>query len=481
MSENELAFMPATELAAAIRERRVSPVEVTRASLERIERVNPHVNAYCTVAVEGALAEARRAEDALMRGDTLGPLHGVPISFKDLTPTAGIRTTFGSKVFEHNVPKEDAITVERARRAGAIVLGKTNTPEFGCKGVTDNRIFGHTRNPWNLDRIAGGSSGGAAAALAAGLGPLAEGSDLAGSIRIPAAVCGVVGLKPGIGRVPRYPAANAWTSFSITGPMGRTVRDVALLLSVFAGPDDRDPMSLPAANEDFARACESRADGIRGLRVAWSPDLGYAAVDPEVRSLCEAAARAFESLGCALEEAHPGFDDPEPLFLDLTSPMRAAVCEPYLAEWRGEMDPILVGRIERTRGTSAVDFERATHRRTALWLATQRFFARYDLLLTPTTSVAAFPIGQVLPADIAGRPLSTPLGWFPFTYPFNITGHPAITVPGGWTLDGLPVGLQIVGRRFEESTVLGAAAAFETARPWRHRFATGLDGRIRGI
>ena len=473
MADHDLAYMSATDVSAAIRGRRVSPVEVTRSLLERIERVNPHVNAYCTVASDTALADARRAEDAVMRGDALPPLHGVPISFKDLTPTAGIRTTFGSKIFEHNVPKEDAITVERVRHAGAIVLGKTNTPEFGCKGVTDNRIFGHTRNPWNLDRIAGGSSGGAAAALAAGLGPLAEGSDLAGSIRIPAAVCGVVGLKPGIGRVPRYPAANAWTSFSITGPMARTVRDAALLLSVLAGPDDRDPISLPSTDDDFARAADG---GVRGLRVAWSADLGFAAVDPEVRALCATAARAFESCGCTLADAHPGFEDPIDLFLDLTAPARAAVCEPYLAEWRDQMDPILVGRIERSRGATAVDFERATHRRTALAATMQRFFARHDLLVTPTVSVAAFPIGQTLPADIDGRAVSHPLGWFPFTYPFNVTGHPAISVPAGWTAAGLPVGLQIVGRRFEEATVLRAAAALESARPWAHRFADVLPG-----
>ncbi|MBI4242288.1 MAG: amidase [Candidatus Rokubacteria bacterium] len=466
MRDEELCFMPATEVAEAIRSRKLSPVEVTTAILTRIEQVNPKVNAYCTIVAEAALADTKQAESAVMQGRPLGPLHGVPISFKDLTPTAGIRTTFGSKIFEHHVPPEDAVVVERARRAGAIILGKTNTPEFGCKGVTDNRIFGYTRNPWNLDRIAGGSSGGAAAALAAGLGPLAEGSDLAGSIRVPASCCGVVGLKPSIGRIPRYPAVNGWTTFSVLGPMARTVGDAALLLSVLAGPDDRDPQSLPATGEDFARAAEGE---IRGLRVAWSPDLGYATVDPEVRRLCEAAAKTFSGLGATVEEAHPGFDNPEALFLDLSAGLRVAAYSSYLAEWREQMDPFLVNRIVRGQNLTAVDYEKATHRRTALWQVVRKFFERYDLLLTPTIAAPPFPIGSNVPPDIAGKPLDSPLAWMAFTYPFSLTGQPAISVPCGWTAEGLPVGLQIVGRRFADATVLRAAAAFETASPRAHR------------
>ncbi|MBI2370261.1 MAG: amidase [Deltaproteobacteria bacterium] len=466
MGDDELCYMSATELAQAIRARRVSPVEVTSAILARIEQVNPRVNAYCTVVAEAALVEARKAESAVMRGEGDSPLLGVPISFKDLTPTAGIRTTFGSKIFEDHVPQEDAIVVERVRRAGAVILGKTNTPEFGCKGVTDNRIFGHTRNPWNLDRVAGGSSGGAAAALAAGLGPLAEGSDLAGSIRIPASCCGVVGLKPSLGRVPRYPTLNGWTSLSVHGPMARSVRDVVLLLSVMSGPDDRDPQSLPATGEDFARAAEG---GVRGLRVAWSPDLGYAAVDQEVRQITEAAAKSFANLGCVVEEAYPGFEDPEALFLDLTAPYRAAGCGDYLPEWKDQMDPILVNRLLRAEGSSAVAYEKATHRRTALWQIVRRFFEQWDLLLTPTVAVPPFAIGISFPSEIAGRRVQSPIAWIPFTFPFNMTGQPAISVPCGWTAEGLPIGLQIVGRRFADATVLRAAAAFEAACPWAHR------------
>ncbi len=466
MRDDNLCWMSATELAGAIRARRLSPVDVTAAVLARIDAVNPKINAYCTVAAGRALADARRAEAAVAQGEALGPLHGVPMSFKDLTPTAGIRTTFGSKIFEHHVPTEDALVVERARRAGAIVIGKTNTPEFGCKGVTDNAIFGHTRNPWDPGRIAGGSSGGAAAAVAAGLAPLAEGSDLAGSIRVPAGVCGVVGLKPSVGRVPRYPALNAWTSLSHVGPITRTVCDAALLLSVWAGPDERDPQSLPATGEDFVRAAD---EGARGLRVAWSPDLGYAAVDPEVRRITEAAAKAFAALGCAVEEAQPGFEDPLQLFIDLTAPYRTAAMAEYLPKWKDQMDPFLHLRIAHGERMSAVEWEKATHRRTTLWHCVRRFFERYDLLLTPTTSVAAFPIGRSFPAEIAGRKLENQLQWFPFTFPFAITGQPAISVPCGVTGEGLPVGLQIVGRRFADATVLRAAAAFEAAQPWAHR------------
>jgi Asp-tRNA(Asn)/Glu-tRNA(Gln) amidotransferase A subunit family amidase len=463
MSNDELCWTSAVDLASAIRDRRLSPVEVTDAVLARIEAVNPRVNAYCTVVADRARAEARAAEAAVMRGDTLGPLHGVPISFKDLTPTAGIRTTFGSKIFEHHVPTEDAAIVERARRAGAVVIGKTNTPEFGCKGVTDNLIFGHTRNPWRLDRIAGGSSGGAGAAVAAGLGPIAEGSDLAGSIRTPAAVCGVVGLKPSLGRIPRVPALNGYTALSHVGPLTRTVRDAALALSVWAGPDERDPQSLPATGDDFARAADG---GIHGLRIGWSPDLGYAAVDPEIRRIATAAAKLFSTVGATVEESHPGFEDPLPLFIDLTAPIRAAAMAPHWEKWSDQMDPFLHLRMSHGQKMSAIDSERATHRRTAFWQTVRRFFERHDLLVTPTTAVAAFPIGVSYPAEIEGRAIDNQLQWVPFTFPFSITGQPAITVPCGFTVEGLPVGLQIVGRRFADATVLRAAAAFEAAAPW---------------
>jgi len=466
VSGDELCWRSATELAADIRSGRVSPVEVVDAVLARIERVNPRINAFCTIVADTARADARQAERAAMRGEPLGPLHGVPIAFKDLTITAGIRTTFGSKIFEHHVPKEDAPVVERARAAGAIVLGKTNTPEFGCKGVTDNRVFGVTRNPWRLDRVPGGSSGGAAAALAAGLGPLGEGSDLAGSIRVPAACCGVVGLKPSLGRVPKHPRPSPWTDFGVTGPMARTVRDAALLLSVMAGPDERDPGSLPASDDDFARAADG---GVRSLRVAWTADLGYATVDPECRDAVAAAARRLADVGCGVEQAHPGFEDPLSIFLDVTAPARAARLLEWVPEWRDWMDPILLDRLRHAERVSAVDLERAQHRRATLWEAVRRFFERFDVLLTPATATPPFSLDRQYPSEIAGRPVTSPLAWMAFTYPFALTGQPAIAVPGGWSRDGVPLGVQIVGRRFADATVLRAAAAFEAAQPWSDR------------
>jgi Asp-tRNA(Asn)/Glu-tRNA(Gln) amidotransferase A subunit family amidase len=468
MDATELCFTPAVALARAIRARDLSPVELLDAVLARIEAVNPRINAYCTVAAETAREAARAAEARVARGEPLGPLHGLPVSFKDLTPTAGIRTTMGSRIFEHHVPAEDALVVERAKAAGAVVVGKTNTPEFGCKGVTDNQVFGATRNPWNTAMVAGGSSGGAGAAVAAGLAPLAQGTDQAGSIRVPAAACGVVGLKPGPGRVPRFPAPNGWQTLSVDGPMARTVRDAALLFGVMCGPDERDPSSLPDTGEDFLAACDAP---LGRLRVAWGPDLGYAPVDPRVAAVAGAAARVFADLGCDLEEASPGFADPDELFRALAPPGMAARLGQYLERWGDQMDPILTGRIlPAAEGVSAVDYERLLQRRTELWHTVRRFFDRYDLLLTPTLALPPFPIEEPYPPRaVAGRAVDSPLGWYPFTFPFNLTGHPAISVPAGWTEDGLPIGLQIVGQRFGEAALLRAAAAFEAARPWADR------------
>jgi aspartyl-tRNA(Asn)/glutamyl-tRNA(Gln) amidotransferase subunit A len=457
--------MSATELAVAIRARRVSPVEVTEAVLARIERLNPRLNAYCTVTADAALEAARAAEQALAQGRPLGPLHGVPVSVKDTILTAGVRTTRGSKLYAGYVPPEDAPVVERLKAAGAIILGKTNTPEFGWKGVTDNTLFGPTRNPWNVERTPGGSSGGAAAAVAAGLGPLALGTDGGGSIRIPAALTGIVGLKPSFGLVPAYPPSPA-ESLSHVGPMARTVRDTALLLDVLAGPDERDRTSLPPLGARFVEALEGDT---RGLRVAWSRDLGYAVVEPEVAALAEQAARRFTELGGVLEEAHPGFSDPYDAWSVLFYAGIGAMLEGQPPGWRAVVDPELVRTVDSVRSLTAFDYARAGFARAALWDTVRRFFERYDLLLTPSLAVAAFPVGMNMPEQIAGQP-ATGLRWSPFTYPFNMTGQPAISVPCGWTANGLPVGLHIIGRRFADALVLRAAAAFEALQPWADRW-----------
>lgn len=464
MSEDS-CFLSAGELIDAFRSKQLSPVEATHDLLNRIERLNPFLNAYCTISAESAISAATAVEAALLRGDDIGPLGGVPVAIKDVTETAAIRTTYGSRIFSGHVPTEDAAVVERLRRAGAIIIGKTNTPEFACKGTTDNRLFGPTRNPWNTERTAGGSSGGSAAAVAAGLAPLAEGNDLAGSVRIPAACCGVVGLRPTLGRVPCYPTPNAWTTLLIHGPLSRTVRDAALFLSVTQGADPRDPQTYPCSEN-----LEIDGDSdLRGLRIAWSPTLGYSPVDSQTRQVAEEAVRVFEQLGATIERADPGFENPKDLFIALSAPWRDGVCGKYLAEWESEMDPTLVARLKVAGIMTAREYETAQQRRTGLSQVVGRFFERFDFLITPTTSVPAFPISVEFPSEIDGEAIRSQLDWYPFTFPFSLTGQPAISVPAGWTTENLPVGIQIIGRRFEDKAVLKLAAAFESARPWAGR------------
>ncbi len=465
MASTDLCFLPATALAAAIRAREVSPVEVVDAVLARIERLNPALGAYITVTADQARADARRAETAVTRGEPLGPIHGVPVGIKDLINMRGAPNTRGSLIYKDYWPEEDAPSVARLRAAGGILLGKTNTPEFGHRGSTDNRVYGPCRNPWRLDRTPGGSSGGAAAAAAAGLGQLQLGTDGAGSVRIPAAFSGIVGLKPQHGRVPVSPTGYL-ESISHVGPMARTVRDVALMLDVIAGPDDRDRFSLPASGASYLRACEG---GIQGLRVAWSPDLGYATAAPEILRLCQAAAQRFAELGAHVEEASPGFPDPHaeieyPIFYGgLGTQIRDLPREQWPL-----LDPLLLEIERETRGLTFDDWIRAQMARARLWDTTRRFFERYDLLLTPTEPIPAFDIRLEGPSDVLGRP-GARLAWTPFTYPFNLTQQPAISVPCGFTSEGLPAGLQIVGRRHDEATVLRAAAAYEDSTDWKER------------
>lgn len=466
MGLEELAHTSATEAARAIRERRVSAVEVIDVLLARIQERNPALNAYCLVRGEEARAEAERADRAITVGAELGPLHGVPVAIKDITPTRGIRTTYGSRAFADHVPEEDAILVARLRAAGAIIIGKTVTPEFGNKGVTDGPLLGRTNNPWRLTHTAGGSSGGSAAAVAAGLAPLADGSDGAGSIRIPASCCGVLGLKPSFGRVPLYPR-NGYESVTHHGPLAQTVRDAALMLSVIAGSDDRDPYGTPPGPTDYLAAVQQAS--VTGWPVAFSEDLGLGPIEPEVAAVARAAAETLSELGAQVEEQTPRTADPRGPMATMWQVELGTVARERVLPvvGRGGMDPHLLSLMDAAETITAVEHYRATQLfRHDFRVAMRRFFDKHRLLVTPTLAVAPFPHPQGAlpgPDHVAGRPVNAFLGWL-LTYPANLTGQPAISIPYATTAGGLPVGVQIIGRPGADADVLRAAAALEQAR-----------------
>ena len=462
MNEEDLCFTPATELSKLIRSKALSPVEVIDAVLKRIEELNPAVNAFCTVTAELAREQAKRAEQKLMRGDALELLHGIPMSIKDLTATKGIRTMRGSHIFAESVPDFDAPVYTRLLDAGGIMLGKTTTSEFGWKGCSDSPLTGVTHNPWKHGMNAGASSAGAGAGAAAGFGPLHQGSDGAGSIRMPAGFCGIYGLKPSYGRVPYYPIPNN-DYHSHIGPMTRTVADAALMLAVMAGAHEWDRTTLEAAPADYIGKLD---EGIRGCRIAFSPNLGHLSVDAEVAEPVKRAALAFSELGCEVEElADPGFGDSMDMALFFWSAHEAGYCRRYLAEWEEKMDQGLVACIKDGLQYSAADYVEMRERKHAHWDGVRKIFEKYDFLLTPTTSVAAFPVNRLYPEHYEDHPWNW-LRWAGFSYPFNFTGQPAATVPCGFTRNGLPVGLQIVGRRFDDLGVLQASRAYERIRPW---------------
>ena len=467
MTDNgDVCFIPAGELVRLYRARKASPLEVMQTVLARIDALNPAVNAYVTIARESALTAARRATRALGRkGTALPPLHGVPVSIKDLTSTKGIRTTWGSLIYKDHVPVEDDLVVQRLKAAGAIVVGKTNTPEFGAGGNTFNAVFGATRNPWNPALSCGGSSGGAAVAVATGMGPIAQGSDLGGSLRTPAAFCGVLGFRTTPGLVPTHPRTLVWDTLGVTGPMARTVADVALMLSAMAGPDDRAPLSYEVDTSQFTRAV--KAPSIKGWRVAWTPDLdGLIPVDEEVRRIAHDAIRVFRGLGARVEAACPAFSEVPDIIRGTRGIAMVALHADKLPEWRERMQKDLVRDIEQGLALTAQDITHSEVLRSVLWHRVRTFMATRDLLVLPTVAVPPFPVEQPYPTEINGKPLDHYTQWFSLTYGITVTGLPAISVPCGFTRSGLPVGLQIVGRRRQEAAVLRAAAAFEAAAPW---------------
>ena len=473
-SRRDLCFTPATELVRLFRARRVSPLELMHALLARIDAVNPTVNAIVTLAREAALAEARRATAALRRSARLGPLHGVPVAIKDVTPTRGLRTTFGSTLFAEHVPTEDAVVVARLVEAGAIVIGKTNTPEFAYGPNTVNAVFGATRNPWNTDLTSGGSSGGSAVALATGMVPLAEGTDLGGSLRGPASFCGVIGFRTTPGLIPRYPDVLGWDSYSVEGrcPHGGRHRPHAL---GHGGPDDRAPSSYEVDARAFGAAV--RRPSVRNWRLAWTPDLGgLVAVDPEVAAICAQAVGTFKKLGARVEEASADMSD-VPEIVRLTRgfphggpPWRAD------AEHRAVLRAGLVENTELGLSLSSSDVARGERMRTALWHRVRTSMETRDLWITPTAAVPPFPIDQPHPTAVDGRPVGRAMQRSYLTYAFSLLGLPAISIPCGFTRAGLPVGLQIVGRRKQEAAVLTAAAALEAAQPWSARRPPVLSG-----
>jgi len=452
----------ALTLARQIRTKEVSPVEVVEATLRRIEALQPTVNAFITVTADLARDDARRAEAAVMAGARLGPLHGVPFSVKDLLFTTGVRTTMGSRIFADQVPTEDAVPVHRLREAGGILIGKTTTPEFGHKPLTDSPLFGATRNPWDLSRTAGGSSGGAAAAVATGQGPLALGTDGGGSVRLPAACCGIVGLKPTLGRVPHVHQADLFSSTSYIGPMARTVAEASACLDAIVDFDPGDPYSRPEPAND------PRDVTVRGLRLGWLPRVGNRLVDLEVLAACEAAVRHLEGEGAHVEPVDEDMSAFERTFLIGLQAGLAARVGPHMAKFGDEVARSLRESIERGAQWSAVDWVNALGQRSAVYRRVQGLFRRFDFLLSPALSRPALAVDHDAfePITIAGEPAgSIRAAWYPYLWPFNLSGHPAVSLPCGWSSDGLPIGLQLVGPWYGDRRVLALAGHLERVRP----------------
>jgi amidase len=464
--DSELCYAAAVDLADGIRSKRFSCVEVMQAHLARIEAVDPGLNAIVTFLPERGLEAAKRADEAIARGETVGPLHGLPIAHKDLVQTAGIRTTQGSKLFENRVPESDDLIVERIRAAGAICIGKTNTPEFGAGSQTFNEVFGETRNPWDPTKTCGGSSGGAAVALAAGMLPIADGSDMGGSLRNPASFCNVVGLRTSAGRVPAYPAPRAWSGLSVQGPMARSTADAALLLSAIAGPDPRSPISL---DDDGTRFAARLDRDFSGVRIAWSPTLGGLPVDARVSAALEAAVPALRELGCRVEQAEPDLSGADEVFQVLRALSFATSFADAPEAVLDVVKDTIRWNVERGRKLSALDVGRAETARTEIYHRMREFMQDFDFLALPVSQVPPFPIEERFVREIDGEKMETYIDWMKSCYHITVTGHPAISVPCGFTGgDGgepLPVGLQLVGRHRDDWGLLQLAHAFEQALP----------------
>lgn len=473
MSDADLLFMPATQAAALIRTRKLSPVEYIDTVLSAIERAQPRMNCFRQVLADTARRDARKAEDAVMRGEKLGPLHGVPVSIKDLVDVAGAHTRHGSAIFEDNVATADDVLVQRLRTAGAIVIGKSTTPEFGVKGLTDGPSFGATRNPWNLERTSGGSSGGSAAAVAAGLGPIALGTDGAGSTRGPASCCGLVGLKATLGAVPTDTARDAFGNNIYAGPIARTITDASIMHSVLTGPSGKDPWSQ--RGEDKRQLSPSlMGEDLSAIRIGYIERTANPRVAADVRVNTHAALDAWRTLGAEVDEVTDRIDWIEPEGRVLYQANFSVFCAQYLPKWQNQMDPVTLAFMDRGGKFSLADFRNAQYARTGLFRAIQVLFERFDFLVMPTNSRTALDVTHDAANDevvVDGEKCGiTRQGWTSYQYPFNLTGHPALAVPSGFGTDGLPTSVQIVGRWGAETDVLRLGALLERTRPWaQHR------------
>jgi amidase len=458
--DSSICFLSAIEMARLIRAKKLSAREAMAAHLKQIERVNPKVNAIVTLVAEMATDAAAKTDEMQAHKETLGPLHGLPVAHKDLLETRGIRTTFGSLLFKDYIPTEDNIVVERMRGAGAVTVGKTNTPEFGAGSQTFNKVFGATRNPYDLTKTCGGSSGGAAVSLACGFAPVVSGTDTGGSLRNPAAFCNVVGFRPSVGRVPNPKAAFAWSTLSTSGCLGRSVADLAYVLSTIAGPDPRAPLSINEPGELFAQSLDR---SFKGVRVAWFADLGGVPFDPRVRAVVDGHRKTFESLGCIVEQAEPDFAPAEIAFRVLRALGSANTYGAQLHDHPDAFKDTLKGEIEEGLRLTGMDVARADAAHGQLWRSFQAFLEKYEYFVLPTTQLPAFDVDMPYPTEIAGVKFDNYIDWMKSCWYISATGNPAASVPGGFTPEGLPVGVQIVGRNKEDFSVLQIANAFEQA------------------
>jgi amidase len=455
---DDICFATATELVERIRNKELSCVEVMQAHLDQIDRVNPKVNAIVTLLAERGLESAQAADAQLSRGEQVGVLHGLPVAHKDLVSTKGIRTTYGSPIYKDNVPDVDGLIIERLRNAGALTIGKTNTPEFGAGSQTFNEVFGATVNPYDTSKTCGGSSGGAAVSLACGMLPIADGSDTGGSLRNPANYNNVVGFRTTAGRVPVWPTDAGWYPLAVQGPMARTVEDVALMLSAIAGPDARSPISLTDPGSSFR---QDLGRDFKGVKVAWSPDLGEFPVDPRVTAVLDSKRHVFEDLGCIVENAHPDFSDADECFKVWRAWGFAIKFAPMLAEHREQIKDTVIWNTEEGMKLTGPQIGEAETKRTALYHRVREFLEDYEYLVLPVSQVPPFDVNQKFIDEIDGVKMDTYIDWMKSCYYITVTGLPAISVPCGFTPDGLPVGIQIVGRHLSEISVLQIAHAFE--------------------